>query len=83
MHEHNVLAAVAQVCFSRSPLAHVTPTPQSLSNCLSLSPGALDDFDKTSAPPAPEPSAASSSASSGAEKVCLLFVYFLFYVCCF
>lgn len=31
--------------------------------------GALDDFDKTAAPPAPEPAAASSSASSGAEKV--------------
>lgn len=31
--------------------------------------GALDDFDKTAAPPAPEPAAASSSANSGAEKV--------------
>ncbi|XP_068196628.1 peroxisomal biogenesis factor 19 [Antennarius striatus] len=29
---------------------------------------ALDDFDKTSAPPAPQPAAASSSANSGADK---------------
>ncbi|XP_074543909.1 peroxisomal biogenesis factor 19 [Halichoeres trimaculatus] len=33
---------------------------------------ALDDFDKTSAPPAPEPAAASSSASGGPEKPALL-----------
>ncbi|XP_029381004.1 peroxisomal biogenesis factor 19 [Echeneis naucrates] len=33
---------------------------------------ALDDFDKTSVPPAPEPAAASSSGSSGAEKPPLL-----------
>ncbi|XP_071397236.1 peroxisomal biogenesis factor 19 [Centroberyx affinis] len=33
---------------------------------------ALDDFDKTSAPPAPEAAAASSSAKSGAEKPPLL-----------
>ncbi|XP_047445095.1 peroxisomal biogenesis factor 19 [Mugil cephalus] len=33
---------------------------------------ALDDFDKTSAPPAPEPVAASSSAASGAQKPPLL-----------
>ncbi|XP_070701849.1 peroxisomal biogenesis factor 19 [Pempheris klunzingeri] len=33
---------------------------------------ALDDFDKTSAPPAPEPAATSSSANSGAEKPPLL-----------
>ncbi|XP_034558286.1 peroxisomal biogenesis factor 19 [Notolabrus celidotus] len=33
---------------------------------------ALDDFDKTSVPPAPEPAAASSSASSGPEKPPLL-----------
>ncbi|KAA8587776.1 hypothetical protein FQN60_016638 [Etheostoma spectabile] len=33
---------------------------------------ALDDFDRTPAPPAPEPAAASSSANSGAEKPPLL-----------
>ncbi|XP_071347953.1 peroxisomal biogenesis factor 19 [Trachinotus anak] len=33
---------------------------------------ALDDFDKTTAPKAPEPAAASSSANSGAEKPPLL-----------
>lgn len=38
---------------------------------LSLSSGALDDFDKTPAPTAPEPAASSSSANSGAEKVCM------------
>lgn len=43
--------------------------------CFLFFPGALDDFDKTPISAAREPAAASSSATSGAQKVCLHILY--------